>query len=144
MKKNQTPLADHEIDRVGASVRAYLNVAEDRVDDVVAARLASARHRAVSVRQAAAVAPAAVATGGSTAALGGGWGKDLRNRLSDWRFWAVGLVFSALLATYGTRLWSEYITAREALDVDIMILGDDVPVDALLDRGFSQFVQEGE
>lgn len=145
MKKNQTPLADHEIDRVGASLRACLNAAENRVDDVVAARLAAARHRAVAARQtAAAVAPSTVATGGNTAALAGGWGADLRRRLTDWRFWAVGLVVSALIATYGARLWSEYATATEALDVDMMILGDDVPVDALLDRGFGQFVQEGE
>lgn len=145
MKKNPTPLADHEIDRVGATVRATLNAAERRVDDVVAARLAAARHRAVAARQTAtANAPATVATGGNTAALAGGWGADLRRRLTDWRFWAVGLVISALMATYGTRLWSEYATASEALDVDMMILGDDVPVDALLDRGFGQFVQEGE
>ncbi len=145
MKNNPTPLADHEIDRVGASIRACLNAAENRLGDVVAARLAAARHRAVAARQtAAAIAPATVATGGNTAALAGGWGADLRRRLTDWRFWAVGLVVSALMATYGTRLWSEYAAASEALDVDMMILGDDVPVDALLDRGFGQFVQEGE
>lgn len=143
MKKNPTPLADHEIDRAGASVCSILDASLDRMNDTVAARLSAARHRAIAARQAVKATTTAVATGDGTAALTG-WGADLRRRVSDWRFWAVGLAVSVLLATYGTRLWQEQVTPPDVLDVDILILGDDVPVDALLDRGFSHFVQEGE
>jgi|GEM_PF-1394586 len=146
MTKHSHLLPDHEIDRTAAALRPHLNAAIDRIDDDVKRRLAAARARAVAARAERETKPviAPVAVGNGQWALPGDVGRDLRGRLSDWRFWATGLVVGLLIALYGAHLWRDHVASRDAVDVDLMILGDDVPVDALLDRGFSHFVREGE
>ncbi len=136
MKKEQILLPDQELDRVGKALRPYLDAGAENVKPGVAYRLAEARRAAIASLEA---QPAsATAVSGGTLTIAGG----VRSRLTDWRFWATGLVVAAVLSTVGYQQWSEYVTARDTADVDVMLLADDVPVDALLDKGFSHFLRE--
>jgi hypothetical protein len=144
MKNNEKILLDHEIDAAGAAVRNQLNKVVDDVSDPVAARLAKAREAAVAkVAQQEALAASTVLSNGNTLALSqggknGGW----RDRLSDWRFWATGLLVGAVIAVYAGNEYNESAQARDAAEIELMILGDDVPVDALLDKGFKSYLRE--
>jgi len=136
MKKEQILLPDQELDRVGKALRPYLDAGTQNIKPGVAYRLAEARRAAIASLE---VEPAsATAVSGGTLTIAGGF----RSRLTDWRFWATGLVVAAVLSTVGYQQWSEYASARDAADVDVMLLADDVPVDALLDKGFSHFLRE--
>ena len=138
MKKEDTLLPDHELAAVGKTLRPYLDAAAQNIKPGIAYRLAEARRGAI-----AALAPqtASNAVGnGGTLALVGGW----RNRATDWRFWGTGLIVAGVLSTYGVQQWRDIVTARDTADVDVMLLADDVPVDALLDKGFSHFLREDQ
>ncbi len=136
---NKSPLpSDAEVERLGQAIRHVLKAHESRVDEIVAARLAAARHRAVAAARPQVGDMTALSTGqGGRLALVGGW----RARLLDWKFWAMGLALAVLLVATQP-LWRS--PAHEPKDVDLFILADDVPVDALLDRGFSLFIQQDE
>lgn len=141
MKREEKILLDHEIDAAGGAVRKQLNRAGTDVSPEIALRLAKAREAAVAkAAQLEAQAALSVVSNGQTLALseGGGW----RNRLSDWRFWATGLVVAGIVAAYASSEYSEAIRAQDAAEIELMILGDDVPVDALLDKGFKSFLRE--
>jgi Protein of unknown function (DUF3619) len=140
MKKEKV-LLDHEVDAVAKALRPHLDRAEKHVSPQIAARLAKAREAAVAkVAALEAQAASNVVANGSTLALnqGGGW----RNRVADWRFWATGLVVAGLIAAYVGNEYRDGLNAREAAEIELMILGDDVPVDALLDKGFKSFLRE--
>jgi Protein of unknown function (DUF3619) len=140
MKKEEKILQDHEIDAFAQKLRPQLDRAAENVAPQIAARLADARKLAVNKAESLARETAAdVISNGTTLTLSNGNG---RGRLGDWRFWATGLVVAALIVVYGGNEWRESMDAREAADVELMILGDDVPVDALLDRGFKSFLRE--
>lgn len=136
MKKELNLLPDHELDRVGKALRPYLDAGAANIKPGVAYRLAEARRAAIASLEAQSATAASVS--GGTLTMGGG----VRSRLTDWRFWATGLVVAALLSTVGYQQWNEYVTARDTADVDVQLLADDVPVDALLDKGFSHFLRE--
>lgn len=142
MKKEQMHLPDHEVDHAGKRLRPFLDKAAADVSPSVSSNLAAAR--AAAVARAAALeaqrstASATVANGTTLAMNGGGW----RERISDWRFWATGVVVAGLVTSYAFTQYRESSVAREAAEVELMILGDDVPVDALLDKGFSSFLRE--
>ncbi len=141
MKKEEKILQDHEIDAIAQKLRPHLDRAAEQVTPQIAARLAAARQAAVEKIAARETQTASdVVTNGNTLAMSGNSG--FRDRLSDWRFWATGLVIAGLIATYGANEWREAADARDAADVELMILGDDVPVDALLDKGFGSFLRE--
>lgn len=141
MKREEKILLDHEIDAAGGAVRKQLNRAGTDVSPEIALRLAKAREAAVAkAAQLEAQAAMSVVSNGRTLAVseGGGW----RNRLSDWRFWATGLVVAGIVAAYASSEYSEAVRAQDAAEIELMILGDDVPVDALLDKGFKSFLRE--
>jgi Protein of unknown function (DUF3619) len=141
MKKEEKILADHEIDAVGKALRPHLDRAARELPTEIAARLAKAREVAVAKAAARETQTATdVVSNGNSLALssGGGW----RDRLGDWRFWATGLVVAALVVLYSANEYQDAANAREAAEVELMILGDDVPVDALLDKGFKNFLRE--
>lgn len=141
MKNEEKILSDHEIDAVGKVLRSHLDRAASEVSPDIAQRLASARAAAVaSVAAREAKTAASVFANGNTLALssGNGW----RDRLGDWRFWATGMVVAVLVAAYGANEYQEATKASDAAEVDLMILGDDVPVDALLDKGFKSYLRE--
>jgi hypothetical protein len=141
MKREEKILLDHEIDAAGGAVRKQLNRAGTDVSPEIALRLAKAREAAVAkAAQLEARAASSAISNGRTLALsaGSGW----RNRLSDWRFWATGLVVAGIVAAYASSEYSEAVRAQDAAEIELMILGDDVPVDALLDKGFKSFLRE--
>ena len=131
-------LSDNEIDRVGKSLRPYLDASAQNIKPGIAYRLAEARRAAIASLDPQ-IASHTVANG-SAPAMAGGMG----HRVTDWRFWGTGLIVAALLSTYGYQQWDEMKTARDTADVDVMLLADDVPVDALLDKGFSHFLRDDQ
>jgi hypothetical protein len=139
MKQEEKILSDHELAAVAKKLRPLLDRAATDVPADIATRLAHARRSAVErAASASAVAAESVVSNGATLAVNSGW----KQRVLDWRFWATGLFVGALLATYVSNELRESAAARDAADVDLMILGDDVPVDALLDKGFKSFLRE--
>jgi Protein of unknown function (DUF3619) len=140
MKKEEKILQDHEIDAIGKALRPHLDASLNTIKPGVAYRLAEARRKAVEsmVNQTETQTASAFQMNGGALAMSGGF----RERLTDWRFWATGLLVTGALALYGYSEYNDYVTARDAADIDVMILGDDVPVDALLDNGFSHFIRE--
>ena len=138
MKNKETLLQDHEIAAVGKALRPYLDAAAQNIKPGIAYRLAEARRGAIAALDVQS-ATGNVASGGALAMIGG-W----RSRSTDWRFWATGLLVAGVLSTYGVQQWREIVTARDTADVDVMLLADDVPVDALLDKGFTHFLREDQ
>ena len=131
-------LSDNEIDRVGKSLRPYLDASAQNIKPGIAYRLAEARRAAVASLNAQ-TASSTTANGGTLAVAG-----PRSGRVTDWRFWATGLVVAALLSSYSYQQWNEIVTARDTADVDVMLLADDVPMDALLDKGFSHFLRDDQ
>jgi len=131
-------LPDTEIDRVGKALRPYLDAGAQDIKPGIAYRLAEARRAAVASLNAQ-TASSTSANGGTLAVAGPRGG-----RVTDWRFWATGLVVAALLSSYSYQQWNEIVTARDTADVDVMLLADDVPMDALLDKGFSHFLRDDQ
>ena len=141
MKKEQNllpELPDFELDRVGKALRPYLDASAQNIKPGIAYRLAEARRAAIASLDT--QTASSTATSGPTLALAGG----TNHRVTDWRFWGTGLIVAALLSTYGYQQWDEMRTARDTADVDVMLLADDVPVDALLDKGFSHFLRDDQ
>ena len=138
MKKEQTLLSDFELDRVGKALRPYLDASAQNIKPGIAYRLAEARRAAIASLDA--QTASSTVSSGATLALAGGSDR----RITDWRFWGTGLIVAALLSTYGYQQWDEVRTARDTADVDVMLLADDVPVDALLDKGFSHFLRDDQ
>jgi Protein of unknown function (DUF3619) len=136
MKTEEKILQDFEVDALAKAIRPHLDASLDSIKPGIAYRLAEARRNAVASLDAQ-TATSSNAQGGTLTIADGA-----PSRLTDWRFWATGLLFSAALATYGFSAWSDYTSAREQTEVDMMILGDDVPVDALLDKGFNHYLRE--
>lgn len=133
---NYKNLPDHEVNAIGKALRPHLDASIDQMKPGIVHRLAEARRSAVASLDAE-TATAANVNGGTVAMSGGS-----QSRLSDWRFWATGVVITTAIALFSYSQWSDYSAAREQADVDMMILGDDVPVDALLDKGFNHFLRE--
>ena len=131
-------LSDNEIDRVGKAFRPYLDAAAQDIKPGIAYRLAEARRAAVASLDA--QTASSTSANGGTLAMSGSRG----GRVADWRFWATGLVVAALLSSYSYQQWNEMVTARDTADVDVMLLADDVPMDALLDKGFSHFLRDDQ
>ncbi len=138
MKKEQNLLSDHELDRVGKALRPYLDAGTQNIKPGIAYRLAEARRAALASIDT--QTASSVAMSGGALAMTGGW----RNRVTDWRFWGTGLLVAGVISIYGFQQWSEDNAARDAADVDVMLLADDVPVDALLDKGFSHYLRDDQ
>ena len=139
-KDNLLPnLPDAEVDRVGEALRPYLDAGAQEIKPGIAYRLAEARRAAMASLDT--QTASSTDMNGTTLAMAGG---TRGGRVSDWRFWATGLVVAALLSSYSYQQWNEMVTARDTADVDVMLLADDVPVDALLDKGFSHFLRDDQ
>jgi Protein of unknown function (DUF3619) len=139
MNKEEKILQDHEIDAIGKALRPHLDASVNNIKPGVAYRLAEARRKAIeSIETKQIQTASSTQVNGGSLTMSGGFGQ----RLTDWRFWATGLLVAAAVALYGYNEYSDYVNTRDAADIDVMILGDDVPVDALLDKGFNLFVRE--
>ena len=143
MKKDnlRLDLPDSEMDRIGKSLRPYLDAGAQDIKPGIAYRLAEARRAAIASLDA--QAASSTSNNGGTLAVAGTSGPR-GGRVTDWRFWATGLAVAALLSGYSYQQWNEIVTARDTADVDVMLLADDVPMDALLDKGFSHFLRDDQ
>jgi hypothetical protein len=136
MKTEEKKLQDFEVDAAGKALRPHLDATLESIKPGIAYRLAEARRSAVAKLETQA-ANSSSAQGGTMTLAGGS-----QSRLTDWRFWVTGLLVSSALALYGYSAWFDYANTRDQAEVDLMLLGDDVPVDALLDKGFNHFLRE--
>lgn len=143
MKKDniRPDLPDSEMERVGKSLRPFLDAGAQDIKPGIAYRLAEARRAAIASLDAQ-TASSTSANGGTLAMAGASGPRG--GRVTDWRFWATGLVVAALLSSYSYQQWNEIVTARDTADVDVMLLADDLPMDALLDKGFSHFLRDDQ
>ena len=115
----------------GNRIRHILNSAPALPADK-AARLAAARAQALE-RQRPELAPALAWADNVLAALGGWTGVSLRVMAP-----AIALVIS--LAAIWT--WQQGQRVAEVEEIDAMLLTDELPIDAYLDRGFQNWLKK--
>jgi hypothetical protein len=111
-------------------VRQALNEGS-RVNAHVAERLRAAREQAVSARKLAS-APA-LAWAGGFGSFGGLGGFSLRVLLP------ALLLVAGLLSIYS---WQQAQRAADVEELDALLLTDDLPIDAYLDRGFEAWLKK--
>jgi hypothetical protein len=119
----------HEM-QLGHKVRHLLNQ-ETRLEPAVTQRLAEARERALA-RQRPELAPALV------------WADNLTGRVG-WGSLALRILLPlALLVASGTAIyaWQQNQRAAEVEEIDSLLLTDDLPLDAYLDRGFQSWLKK--
>ena len=98
----------------------------------IAARLASARGQALE-HLAPETAPAAAWAGGVVGGIGGWGGFALRVLLP------LALLFGSGAALYA---WQQNQRAAEVEEIDSLLLTDELPIDAYLDRGFQNWLKK--
>ncbi len=108
-------------------IRHLLNRGATEVEPRIAARLAQARERALAVQR------PEPALGWADNITGGGWGG----------FALRVLLPLAMLAAGGAALytWQQNQRAAELEEIDALLLTDDLPIDAYLDRGFQNWLK---
>lgn len=129
--------AQQQADRFGRAVAARLSASADAMPYEAGERLRAARVRALQARKKPAVAPAMVANGGGTAALGLGEGPSLFTRIAS--------VLPLLVLVAGIVLIHDLQSERRAselAEVDAALLLDDLPPSAYADPGFVQFLKQ--
>ena len=108
-----------------------------RVDARIAERLRAARERALERRRVApsvAVAPAqVVSSSGVLSSFGGFGGFSLRLVLP------MLVLAAGLFAIWS---WQEDQRANDVEEIDAMLLTDDLPIDAYLDKGFETWLRK--
>ena len=104
-----------------------------RLEPAVAERLRAARERALAAQRQPETELVPAWAGGAAAALSGLAGFSLRVLLP------VLLVLLSAAALYG---WQEGQRSAEVEQIDAELLTDDLPIDALLDRGFEAWLKK--
>jgi hypothetical protein len=118
-------------DQFGSQVQHLLDEAIPLAPNA-AERLRAAREQALS-RQRAAPAPALQWADNLLGSLGGWSGMSLR----------VLLPFALLLAgLIGIYAWQQKQTLAEIEEIDALLLTDELPLDAYLDRGFQDWLKK--
>lgn len=118
-------------DQFGSQVQHLLNEAIPLAPNA-AERLRAAREQALA-RQRAAPAPALQWADNLLGSLGGWSGMSLR----------VLLPFALLLAgLVGIYAWQQKQTLAEIEEIDALLLTDELPLDAYLDRGFQDWLKK--
>jgi hypothetical protein len=118
-------------EQLGRKVRQILEHG-DPLDAKTAARLHEARLRALSRQR---TAPA----------WGLAWADNVLGRLDGWgglslRVLAPLLVLAAGIA--GIYAWDQQQRMAEVAEIDALLLADDLPIDAYLDRGFQNWLKK--
>ncbi len=122
---------------LGGRVARALTARAEAVNPDIGERLRVARRQALEmarVRRLAlmpAVAPSVA--GGGTLAASGGWLGRLGGFLP-----ALALAMGLL----GIQVWHEQTLIHAAVEIDVALLGDDVPPTAYADPGFIEFLRE--
>ena len=97
-----------------------------------AERLRAARERALA-RQRAELAPALQ------------WADNVFGRLEGWGGWSLRVVAPLVLLVAGVAgvyLWEQNQRVVEVEEIDAMLLSDELPIDAYLDRGFQNWMKQ--
>lgn len=131
--------------RVGRRLAALLDDAGGPMDATVSARLRFAREQAVA-RAAAARRPAAVAEGVVRAGrlvLAGVPGGGDTGRSERWlRFGTLIPIVLLALGLLAVQEWHQRTQITAAAEVDLALLGDDLPPTAYADPGFVEFLKQ--
>jgi Protein of unknown function (DUF3619) len=134
--------------RFGLRVTARLSTGAGALPHDVSERLRVARRQALAIaaerRMAQAKSPARaagiVSTSGGTAALSWGSGKSSS---PWWNALASALpVLVLIVGLYGIGHWQQLEQIAAAADIDVALLGDDLPPSAFTDPGFAEFLLE--
>lgn len=115
----------------GYQVRQHLNRGLETIDEDKLKQLASARQRALSAQKHAAGAPVLA-----------GAGFFFRFHTENLRPRHLLLVLVLILMTGLYASWQAETIVAELSDVDSALLADDVPVEALLDKGFESWLKD--
>jgi len=114
----------------GNRVRHLLN--RGQLDDAKLARLAEAR-RAALARQRPEPAPALA------------WADNVIGRFGGWSGVSLRLVAPVVALVIGVGAiytWQQNQRAAEVEEIDALLLTDDLPIDAYLDRGFQNWLKK--
>jgi hypothetical protein len=113
-------------------VRLLLNQGLQRIDPGAAARLRAARAQALA-RQRPESAPGLAWADNVVGSFGGWSGVSLRMLLP------FALLVAGLSGIYA---WQQNQRATELEEIDALLLTDDLPIDAYLDRGFQNWLKK--
>lgn len=116
----------------GNKVRQALNEGLAQVDSSTASRLRAAREQALA-RQRAQPSPALA------------WADNVLGRLGGWGGAAWRILFPALALAIGVALvqhWQHDQRMAQLEEIDALLLTDDLPLDAYLDRGFQNWLKQ--
>jgi hypothetical protein len=131
--------------RVGRRLAALLDDAGDPMDATVSARLRFAREQAVA-RAVAARRPAALADGAVRAGrmvLAGVPGGGDTDRAERWlRLGTLIPIALLALGLLAVQEWHQRTQITAAAEVDLALLGDDLPPTAYADPGFLEFLKQ--
>lgn len=118
--------------RFGEKVRQALNQGT-RVDADIAERLRAAREQALQHQKVARPEPVPAWAGNLLGSFGGMGGFSLRV-----------LVPAAMLVAglFALQAWQEKLIVAEVEEIDAQLLTDDLPLDALLDKGFETWLKK--
>ena len=133
-------------DEIAKKITAYLDHGTANLKAGTAYRLQQARAAALARLAEPAAAgqlagsPALAGAGGrSFAALGGaGGGRPFYAQARVW--FGIALIAAG---AYGYQQWQAYQQVKEFEELDAQILSSDLPIDAYLDRGFSNWIKTG-
>jgi hypothetical protein len=118
-------------DQFGSQVQHLVNQAID-MPPAAAERLRAAREQALA-RQRPEPAPALQWADNVLGSLGGWAGVSLRVLLP------LALLVGGLLGIYA---WQQNQSLAEIEEIDVMLLTDELPIDAFLDRGFQDWLKK--
>lgn len=124
-------------------LKTYLDRGAAELRPGLAYRLQAARAQALARLTAETASSGALAGAHGLVGAGAGGGSfrtgDERALLSPGRIWvAVGVLALAIL---GWQQWTAWQELAEVEDIDAQILSSDLPIDALVDRGFHLFLE---
>lgn len=116
----------------GNKVRQILNQGLPRIGTVAKARLLAAREQALARQR-------------PEPAAGLAWADNVVGRFGGWSGVSLRMILplAILLAgVSGIYTWQQNQRAAELEEIDALLLTDDLPIDAYLDRGFQNWLKK--
>lgn len=136
--KSSNPAAPHlrsvTQDQFAQRIRCAMNESADNLPDGMADKLRAARRQALNARK-------------QTQSTG--WLASLSSLLGGWSSTGARLAFATPALALGVGLYvmsqnnaDNYV--QSVAEIDTQVLTQQLPIDALLDKGFARYVQVGE